>query len=101
MRIWDPILPLGFAKALSTAVRAFGESLTVHVDSHRQLIGLGLEFRMATGADKGSRHQYDVTAHGDQGDGNGNIVPRHVSGLTKPVYRAGGQGEDDSGQDEE
>ena len=71
------------------------------MDHDRQLIGLDLEFSMAMGTDIGSGHEYIVTAYSDQGDGNGNIVPRHVSGLAKPVDRTGGQREEHDGQDEQ
>ena len=94
-------LPSGFAKALSAAIGALGEASAVQMDHNGQLVGLDLELGMAMGANEGSGHQYEVTQYGDQDNGNGHVVPRNVSGLAKPVYRTGGQREDDEGQTEE
>ena len=63
------------------------------MDGYVQLMGLGLELRFAMGADIGFGHEYDIPRHRDQGNGNGNIVPRHVHGIAEPVDRTGGEGE--------
>ena len=69
------------------------------MDRHVQLIRLCLKFGLTMGTNIGFGHQYEVSADQNQGKGNGDVVPRHVVGVAKPIHRAGGHGQGDEQQD--
>ena len=67
-----------------------GNSLVAPMNGYVKLVGLGLEFHVATRAYIRLRHQYDVRHNKDQRNGNGDIIPRNVRRLAKPIDRARG-----------
>ena len=77
------------AQALFAAFGAFGNSLGSDMNTHGQLIPLGLEFRFAYGADVSAVDQYEIGYNHDQANGNDNAIPRHVSRFVDQVYFAG------------
>ena len=67
------------------------QSLAVHMNGDVKLVGLRLELLFAMRADEGLGHQNKIARDKNYRHGNRNIVPRHVKGVAKPVYLAGGQ----------
>ena len=56
------------------------------------MIGLGLEFGVATRANVGSGHHQTARAKRNQDDEDGKRVPGGLCRVAKPVDRASGQG---------
>ena len=82
-------LSFDLAKAFSSAFGAFGDSFSAHMDGYVQLMGLGFKFRLAVGADIRFGHEYDVSENGYQQNGNGNVIPRNVKSIAKPIHLTG------------
>ena len=96
MFVWLVVLVSGqTAEAPFSAMGAFQDSITVHVDGKRDHPPLGCERLPAFGADVGlggeaipRRNQEN---HGKNHQGDGNCPPGHVVLRVKPVDGAGGQ----------
>ena len=82
-----------FAKSLETAFGTSADSFTHIVDGSVEVIPLGLELCIALGADKGLGHNYNISQNPNYRYGNCNDVPRDVTSLSKPIYRAGRESE--------
>ena len=71
---------------------AFCYPFVVQMDCDVKLMGLGLEFGVAIGADERGRHQYEICDYEDQSNRNRNVIPRNLNGVAKPIYSTGCQG---------
>ena len=77
------ILPL--AKAPSSAMRAFSDTRPVKVDRNIDVVPLGLEFRMAFGANVRFGKHVEIQHNGKDQNRNSNKIPRNVEVISKPI----------------